>query len=117
MPTKSGANIFDGVVSADTAEIIIGPYVIGNNISIGLDAEIINGAIPPSSVPLLLEIQWRRYPGGRWSSHPFQGSLGANDIAPIKNYKIPFDSHEWRIKYVGGDEDVTLKIDYGVYAP
>ncbi len=117
MPTKSGYEIINSLITSGTPETTTSAIPVGNNISIGVDAQIINGANAPTT-PLILEIQWRRSALLPFEGIQFTGSLSANVTIPIKNFKIPFDSESWRIKYVGADtQHVTLKVYYGTYAP
>lgn len=117
MPTKDGATIIDASVPAATGETILGPYLVESNISIGVDIVIQNGATGPTT-PLICVVEWERKAGLGFSGIQFQGGTGANDRIPLMNFKVPFDSEKWRVKYTGADtQAVTLTIKYGKYAP
>lgn len=118
MAIKTGDEIFNAAVTAGTAETTLGPYDVGDNIGINIDGSIINGATPPASVPLLLIIEWNREAGGEFGGEQFQGSLTANEVAPITNFPIPYTAHQWRAKYTAApDVNVTLKLRWGAYEP
>lgn len=117
MAIKSGETIINESVPAEEEETILGPYTIGNNISIGVDIVIQNGATGPTN-PMVVAIEWERYSGGGYDGLQFLGSTASNGRVPIMNFKVPFDSANWRIRYLGADtQAVTLTIKYGVYAP
>jgi hypothetical protein len=117
MPTKSGAIIINESIPADEEETTLGPYLIGNNISIGVDIVIQNGATGPTT-PLVFVIEWERDTDTGYNGLQFLGSTASNGRVPIMNFKIPFDAKQWRVKYTGADtQPVTLTVKYGVYAP
>lgn len=117
MATKGGSERFNGTVSSGTAETTLGPYLTGDNIKIGVDAEIINGATAPTT-PALLTIGWNRADTLEFVTIEISGSTDSNGTIPLRNFKIPEDSYSYQYKYTGGDDrDVTLKIFEGRYAP
>ncbi len=118
MSTQTGSVLVNAVVNAGGAEVTSSTFVLNGKISIGIDADIINGPTPPASTPFLLTIEWQREASAPFFGITFRGSLTANETFPIRNRKIPIDAYAWRYRYTPApDQNVTLKLVQGGFLP
>ncbi len=118
MGTQTGSILINSTIVAGGSEVTSATFPITGKISIGIDVDIINGATPPASIPLILIIEYQREISAPFFSFNFQGSLVANGTIPIRNLKIPYDAYAWRYRYTAApDQNVTLKIAQGSFAP